>query len=443
MLFMPPGSAKSTYGSVRGPSYYLGRQPEKNVISASYGENLATSFGRKTRNLIDTKEYQAVFPNVQLTEDSRAKGEWETSQGGSYYACGVGSGVTGRRADLGIIDDPVKGRKEADSQLVRDTAWDWYLSDFLTRLKPGAAQLIIQTRWHEDDLSGRLLPEKWDGESGPIQCRDGNEWLVICLKAQAGKNDPLGRKLNEWLWLDWFDEAFWEETKRAQSGKDIRNWHSLYQQTPKPDEGIHFKRDWFKRYELGKYPDVVKYGCSDFATTEDSGDFTDQGVGGFDENLDLWLVDWWYGQTETDVWVEELLTLAKRHDVYLWAAEKGVIDKSVGPWLKREMRESNRNVRIEKISHGNKDKLSNCRSFQALAAQRKVHIPLCEWGDRVIDQLCNFPGKYDDAFDVCGLFGKILNKTYGPSEVIAATKQTRDAYGMDDEDDHDDTWKVA
>ena len=155
---MPPGSAKSTYASIRFPAYYLGRLPEKSIIATSYGDTLATSFGRKVRNLVATREYGVLFEDVTLSEDSRAKGEWETSSGGSYFAAGVGSGITGRRGDLGLIDDPVKGRQEADSETVRQSVWDWFKSDFLTRLKPGAAQIIIQTRWHEDDLSGRLLP---------------------------------------------------------------------------------------------------------------------------------------------------------------------------------------------------------------------------------------------------------------------------------------------
>jgi hypothetical protein len=126
MVFMPPGSAKSTYASVRFPAYYLGRLKNKNIICGSYGSDLATSFGRKVRNLVDSRECKNVFPELSLTEDSRSKGEWETKDKGTYFAVGVGSGVTGRRADLGLIDDPVKGRKEADSDLVKLDTWNWY-----------------------------------------------------------------------------------------------------------------------------------------------------------------------------------------------------------------------------------------------------------------------------------------------------------------------------
>ena len=286
MVFMPPGSAKSTYASIRFPAYFLGRLPDKSIIATSYGDILATSFGRKVRNLVATREYAKLFPAVALAEDSRAKGEWETSEGGSYFAAGVGSGITGRRGDLGLIDDPVKGRQEADSETVRNGVWSWYKSDFLTRLKPGAAQVIIQTRWHEDDLSGRILPEGWSGESGDIVGTDGQMWRVICLPAQAETNDALGRNLGEWLWPEWFDEAFWLETRQAQD--DVRNWSSLYQQRPQPEEGTFFQRDWFKRYRVGDEPKRLNvYGASDYAVTEGGGDFTEHGIAGLDQHEDL------------------------------------------------------------------------------------------------------------------------------------------------------------
>ncbi len=439
---MPPGSAKSTYASVRFPAYFLGRFPQKSIITASYGESLATLFGRRVRNIVASPEYRMLFPGSTLAEDSRAKGEWETSEGGSYFAAGVGTGIAGRRADLGVIDDPVKGRAEADSELVRNNTWDWYKSDFLTRLKPGAAQIIIQTRWHEDDPSGRILPEKWNGESGEFTGFDGQTWRVICLPAQAGNNDPLGRKLGEWLWPEWFDEAFWHETKRAQQFEDIRNWTSLYQQTPTPDEGTFFKREWFKRYRIGDEPRrLSKYGASDYAVTEDGGDFTEHGIGGFDEHEDLWIVGWWSGQKTPDIWIDNQIDLAKDHGPYAWVAEGGQIRRSIESFLKKRLKQRKTYFRIEWITSG-KDKPANARGFQALASQGKVWVPRCEWGDELIDQLIAFPaGKYDDKVDVCGLFGRILDQAYGPRSIPPDEKRKRDAYGDDEE--HEDNWKTA
>lgn len=441
-MLMPPGAAKSSYASVRFPAYFLGRKTEHSIICASYGEDLANSFGRKVRNLVGSREYQCLFPGVSLSEDSRAKGEWETSAGGSYFACGVGSGITGRRGDLGVIDDPVKGRKEADSELVRETTWEWYKSDFITRLKPNAAQVVIMTRWQEDDLVGRILPSDWDGESGDFEGFDGQSWRVICLPAEARENDPLGREVGEHLWPDWFTPEFWAETKRAQQAEDIRNWTSLYQQTPRPEEGSYFKREWFRRYRPGNEPErLTVYGASDYAVTEGDGDYTEHGVGGFDRNEDLWLLDWWSGQESADRWIDEEIRLARAHDVLVWVAEGGVIRRSVEPFLKKQQQRDKHWFRCEWIT-SNKDKAANARGFQGLASQGKVWIPLTPWGDQLIDQLVAFPaGRHDDKVDVCGLFGRILDQTFAPSMIEPEARKQRDAYGFDD--DEEDTWKTA
>lgn len=442
IVLMPPGSAKSTYASVRFPAYFLGRKGEHSIICASYGEDLANSFGRKVRNLVDSREYQRLFPDVSLMEDSRAKGEWETRSGGSYFACGVGSGITGRRGDLGVIDDPVKGRKEADSELVRETTWQWYKSDFLTRLKPGASQILIQTRWHEDDLAGRILVNEWDGDSGDFEGFDGQSWRVICLPAEARENDPLGRAPGDYLWPDWFTPAYWEETKRTQQAEDIRNWTSLYQQTPRPEEGSFFRRDWFRRYRVGEHPErLTLYGASDYAVTEGDGDYTEHSIGGFDRDEDLWLIDWWSDRATTDVWINEEIRLARRHEPLVWVAEGGVIRRAVEPYLKKKQQQDKCWFRLEWLT-SNKDKAANARAFQGLASQGKVWIPMTPWGDALIDQLVAFPaGKYDDKVDVCGLFGRILHQTFAPSMIQSEQSRSMDAYGFDDDDE--ETWKTA
>jgi phage terminase large subunit-like protein len=445
MIFCPPGSAKSTYSSVRFPPYFLGRFPKKNIICGSYGEGLATSFGRKVRNIVMDKEYRNLF-NTSLAEDARAKGEWETADGGTYFSCGVGSGVTGRRADLGLIDDPVKGQKDADSLTVREDTWNWYKSDFFSRLKPNAAQIIIQTRWHLDDLSGRILPDGWNGESGEFEGFDGQIWTVISMPAQAKENDVLGRKEGEWLWTDFFTPEVWEEIKYVQTNKgtDFRIWGSLYQQQPQPDTGVFFKREWFEegRFELGREPELYNYAASDYAVSEGKGDFTEHGIGGFDEDDDLWFVDWWYGQTSPDTWIEEQLRLAKKWKPFAWLAEVGVIRRAVEPFLKKAKKTNKVYFRQEWMPHIG-DKGANARAFQGLAAMGKVHIPKCEWGDRLVDQLVKFipnTNFQDDAVDVCGLFGRILDQAFAPTEVIAETVLERDPYGFDEQPEA--SWKM-
>ena len=150
---------------------------------------------------------------------------------------------------MGIIDDPIRGRKDAESQLIRDNLWNWYWDDFRTRLKPNAAIMLIQTRWHEDDLAGRILGEEWNGESGTFTATDGEEWEVICIPAEAGDNDILGREKGEFLWTDYFTGDFWQNTKNSLLTHSPSSWWSLYQQVPTPDEGIFFTRDKFKFYD--------------------------------------------------------------------------------------------------------------------------------------------------------------------------------------------------
>lgn len=234
MVFMPPGSAKSTYGSVLFPSWYLGRNKQKSVIAASHTSELSELFGRKVRNYVSGDEFGRVF-GFGLAPDSQAAARWETAEGGQYFAVGVGGSVTGRRADLGIIDDPVKSREDADSETVREKVWEWYKADFFTRLKPGAAIVLIQTRWHEDDLAGKLLKDAKEG---------GEEWEVVSLSMEAEAADPLGRAEGELLWPEWFTPEMVAQAKR-----DPRNWLALYQQKPRPDGGGVFKREWVMHYE--------------------------------------------------------------------------------------------------------------------------------------------------------------------------------------------------
>ena len=231
LVMMPPGSAKSTYGSVYFPEYFSGRNPQLSIIAASHTAELAERFGRRVRNGVDDVQFQALFPQVTLAADSTAAGRWGTNHGGEYTAVGVGGSITGRRGDLIVVDDPVRSREDADSERVRDKTWDWWVNDLLTRLKPGGRIVVIMTRWHEDDLAGRLLE------------REPQRWKVIKLPMVAGEGDPLGRDPGERLWKEWFTD---EMVRQAQS--DPRSWISLYQQEPRPAEGAEFKRSWITRF---------------------------------------------------------------------------------------------------------------------------------------------------------------------------------------------------
>lgn len=236
MVLMPPGSAKSTYTDVVFVPWFMARKPRRHVILASYASEIAEKQGRRARQLIGSKSFYNLTGRA-LKADNRAVHQWSLDNGSEFMAGGLLSGLTGNRAALGLIDDPIRGREAAQSETIRNKTWDAYIDDFCSRLIPGAPQVMVLTRWHEDDPAGRILPEKWDGESGWFDGRDGRRWYVVCLPAEADRaDDPLGRQLGESLWPEWFKPGHWEPFKLNK-----RTWGSLYQQKPKPQEGDIFE----------------------------------------------------------------------------------------------------------------------------------------------------------------------------------------------------------
>ena len=390
MVFMPPGSAKSTYSSILFPPWFMGRNVASSVLGVSNTTELAERFSRRVRNIVGGPDYRRIF-GFGVSEDSAAAGNWETEKGGEFFAAGMGAAIAGRRADLGLIDDPIKTRQEADSERVRQTHWDWYLNDFLTRLKPGARQILIQTRWHEDDLGGRILE------------REKKQWRVVNIPMLARDNDQLGRKSGERLWPEWFTEEMIATAKL-----DTRSWNALYQQDPVPDEGDYFKRDNFSEYD--QLPSSLRiYAASDFAVTEGSGDFTEHGVFGVDANTNLYVLDWWRGQTKSDEWIERMCDLILAHRPIVWFGEAGPIRRAIEPFLMRRVSERGAFCRFEWMP-SIADKVVRARAIQALASVKSIVWPKASpWRSEVERQLLQFPaGKYDDAVDVFSLIGRGL-----------------------------------
>jgi predicted phage terminase large subunit-like protein len=223
MVLMPPGSAKSTYTSILYPAWWFTQHPVSSVIATSHTTNLAEHFGHQAREL--AREHGARL-GYSLLAGRQAAGHWQTSDKGEYFAAGIRGPLTGRRADLVIIDDPIKSHAEADSPLLRERIWSWYRSDLMTRLKPKGRVVLIMTRWHEDDLAGRLL------------ALNAAEWRIICLPALADDNDPLGRAPGTALWPEWEDQA---ALLRKRDTVGERTWSALFQQSPQPIQGSLFK----------------------------------------------------------------------------------------------------------------------------------------------------------------------------------------------------------
>ena len=430
MLFLPPGSAKSTYASVVAPTWYMGANPRKQVILASYGSDLARKHGRRARQIVRSKKYTSIF-GCEISSDTSAADEWALTNGSEYMAGGLLSGLTGNRAHGILIDDPIKGREEADSPVIRKKTLEAYQDDLQTRLIPGGWIILVQTRWHEADLAGSILPETYNGESGEILCRDGQKWEVLCIPAEAERDDdPLGRKRGEMLWPEWFDERHWS-VYRA----NPRTWAALYQQRPRPDTGGYFKTEAIHRG--GLIPkNLIYIGATDGATTIDGGDYTEHGIIGIDEKGEWWPVDWWYGQKSSDVWVERKIDLMQKWKPAIWFDEKGPIHNAVHPFLLKRMQERRVYCRLETLPSMVSKEL-RAEGLRGMVAMGMLHVPETEWGARLIDQMQAFPvGVSDDGVDVLSLaargqsqFGKAIkprNKLTSQPEMPAGVVRVVD-----------------
>lgn len=226
IIAMPPRHGKTELASIRFAPWLLANRPQAHVIAATYAQDFADELGRKARGVMASSVYRSLFPYAQLSGDNRAVSRWQTVSGGSYYAVGVGGALTGRGADVLLIDDPHKNRAEAESKVSRDTVWDWFRSTAYTRLEKGGSAVIIMTRWHEDDLVGRCLAS-------------GEPWRVLSLPAIAEHDEP-ERKAGEALWPDKYPV---DALERIRTTVGEREWAALYQQRPAPIEGALFKPD--------------------------------------------------------------------------------------------------------------------------------------------------------------------------------------------------------
>ena len=391
MIFMPPRHGKSELATKRFPAWFLGRNPDKQIIQASYNSELARDFGRQVRNIFQERKFSNLFSDVELAQDSKAADRWNTNLGGAYVAAGVGTAVTGRGADILIIDDPLKDREEAESETRRDTVWNWYTSTAYTRLQGMRAEILVQTRWHEGDLAGRLLE---------AEAKGGKKWEKLILPAIMSNGEA--------LWPERFPLNVLNEIRTTIGPRD---WSALYQQDPTPDDGTFFLKHWFERHET--IPENLHiYGCSDYAVTEGSGDYTEHGVFGIDAGGRIYQLDWWYGQTASDEWIERKLNLVRKWKPVCWFGEAGVIQRAIEPMLRRRMIETQTRCRMEWLTSIS-DKATRARGFQSRAAMGEVSLLADERGERVLKQLLTFPaGKNDDAVDVCGMIGRALDTAH-------------------------------
>lgn len=418
MLFLPPGSAKSTYATIVSTTWAMGAHPNFRAITVSYGTDLARKFGRRMRSIAKQQAFHTLF-GCELSPESSAADEWALTNGSEFMGGGILSGITGNRADFIAIDDPIKGRQEADSEATRKSTLAAYQEDVLTRLKPQGSLMMTLTRWHEGDLAGAILPEDYKGESGMIECRDGETWEVICIPAKAERSDDLlGRKPGEYIWPEWFPAEHWKTFERMP-----RTWSALYQQRPAPDTGDYFKREWI--HLVPKEPPretMTMIGGSDYAVTSGGGDFTVHAVLGLDHEGNPWIVDLWREQTASDVWVETFCDLVLKWKPLGWAEETGQIKSSVGPFLLRQQLATGAYVAREKFSTGGGDKAVRAQSFRGLIATKGLYIQADKpWAATLIAEMMSFPvGVHDDQVDALGLIGQLIDRLF-PGKAPAPT----------------------
>jgi len=414
MITVPPRHGKSMEASEFFPAWYIGRNPDKYVVISTYAQDLADDFGRKVKAQLEDPSFQSIFPGVTVSQDSRSAKrfsiksdvgdlidggyEYKTTREGAFYAVGVGGPLTGRGAHLLIIDDPVKNREEAESEVIRKKTKDWYTSTAYTRLMPGGAIIVIQTRWHEDDLAGWLQDEhKHEG------------WVVVDLPAIAEANDPIGREIGEALWPDQYDIPALERIKRALPARD---WSALYQQRPSPETGDYFKREWVHEVEHMPPRETLRvYGGSDYAVTQGGGDYTVHAVVGIDPQNRIYLLDLWRQQASSDKWVEAFCDLVKKWSPMGWAEEQGQIKGSVGPFLVRSMIEREAYVAREQFPTRG-DKAVRAQSFRGRIASLGLYLHKdAPFKSELISEMMSFPvGVHDDQVDALGLVGQILDR---------------------------------
>ena len=402
MLFMPPRHGKSTLASIAFPAWHLGRHPNHEFISCSYSGSLAMGFSRKVRSLLRDPSYKTAF-KTRLDPDSQSAEAWLTTNGGGYVAAGVGGGITGKGAHVLVIDDPVKNREDAESANNREANWDWYTSTAYTRLAPGGGVLVILTRWHDDDLAGKLLNAAQEG---------GDEWTVVKYPAIAEEEEEF-RGHGEALHPERYDV---EALQRIQRAVGPRDWSALYQQNPVADDGDYFSRDMIQYFDPEDIDlDRMKFYCAwDLAIgKKDRNDYSVGMVVGIDEMEHIFVVDVVRGRFDGFELVEQILDMYETWRPSIVGIEKGHIEMALGPFLEKRVRERGLyEAYFKDLKTGRRDKEARARAIQGRMQQGMVHFPKNEvFTGPLIAELLRFPnGVHDDQVDALAWIGLMMTE---------------------------------
>jgi len=409
MIQMPPRHGKSTLASIEFPSFVLGHHPNWEIISCSYAESLALDFSRAVRERMRDKEYQVLYKTRIDRDNQNAKG-WKTTKKGGFLPAGVEGPVTGKGAHILIIDDPVKNATEAESETTRESVSRWYETTAYTRLAPGGGVLIIQTRWHLDDLSGRLEHKMHEG--------NGDVFEIVRYPAEAIE-DERWRKKGEPLHKERYDRA---QLKMIKNAVGPQTWAALYQQNPVPSEGAAFQPSMVQYYKKEQLPELLtKVSAWDLAIGQkEANDKTVGMTWGKDIAGQYWVVDCRHGHFDTAQIVDEICDAYVKHKPFTVGIEKDKVGQAVGPYLDTEIEDRELyGLHITELSPAREgNKLQRCRSLQGLMRQGKVFLPHpdeAEWVYEFVSELLQFPyGRKDDHVDSAAWLALMAHETPSP-----------------------------
>ena len=389
IINMPPRHTKSEFASYLLPAWFLGKFPQKKIIETAHTAELAVGFGRKVRNLVDSDVYKSIFPGVGLQSDSKAAGRWATNYGGDYFAIGVGGAVTGKGADILIIDDPHSEQEATIAQTnpeVYDKVYEWYTSGPRQRLQPGGAIVIVMTRWSKRDLTGQVLKS--------AAARDGEEWKVIEFPAILPSGNP--------LWPE-----FWPlpQLEALKNELPVSKWQAQYQQAPTSDVNAIIKREWWKLWEDDEPPHCdfiiqswdtafLKTQRSDYSACTTWGVFyKDDDTGISQANLIL------LNAIKKRMEFPELKQRAYE-EWREWEPDALIVEaKASGTPLLFELRSMGIPVQEYTPSKGN-DKIARLNAVSDIFASGRVWVPGTRWADELVEEVASFPsGEHDDLVD--------------------------------------------
>lgn len=434
IIEMPPRVGKSYHVSEAFPAMLLGMFPHQNVIAASHSDTQARRFGRKVRSIVQSAEYQELFPGSSLDPSVTAQDEFMTQAGGLYLAVGIHGSFMGQGGDIIIIDDPFRSRRDADSPTVRGNVQSAF-DDLENRLEPNAVMIVMHTRWHDDDLVGFIErtrmetgKEKWHRVTFPMITNECPNWAKVEAGEHVPASDRQAHSNERALWPERYDIDACRAIRRR---VPPRTWLALYQQRPHDEQGGFFQADWVQRFaptapeqQGGPPTNVRTYLCCDYGVTE-GGDTTEIYRVDIDERGHWWVTDAWTGSVDTATWTAALVDMIQQHSPDAVAGEGGVIRRAVEPFVNMMLHEAQAATMFV-WANRTSNKQASAVGLQGIASMNRLHVAHGDWGDKLKRTLCSFPTSADDhGVDALANLAMCMEQTPGAFALPAPTDDTR------------------